>query len=311
MHRSFKLTLSAIGLASAGIWATGVFAEPSVDRGQYLVDGLAGCGNCHTPRNPDGSFNMNLYLAGGFDLSSPPAFTTYGRNITPDAETGIGGWSLEEVVTAIREGHTPEGETIGPPMPIGMYNRISREDAMSIAMYLQSIPAIRNEVPESEYNIPIPEFGPALLEETPPADDPVAYGEYLVTVAHCFECHTPPNEMGEPLFATMMGAGGFNIIQLPDGQWVQTANITPDIETGIGAWSDEALRRAIVDGVAANGHILFPIMPSTFFKNATDEDIDAVIAYLRTIPAVSNEVEKIDWMAAMGLPPMEMAPAME
>jgi hypothetical protein len=116
--------------------------------------------------------------------------------------------------------------------------------------------------------------------------------------------------MGEPDFARA-GAGGFDIIALPDGRYVQTANITADEETGIGAWSDEALRRAITEGISRNGHILFPIMPATFFDNATDEDIDAVIAWLRTLAPVVNEVEKIDWMAAMGLPPMENAPAME
>lgn len=310
MRRSVALVGSALTLAAVGLWASGVFAEPSAERGQYLVDGLAACGNCHTPRNPDGSFNTDLYLAGGFEINELPAFDVYTPNITPDADTGIGGWSIEEIVTAIREGHTPEGETIGPPMPIGFYNNLSDDDAHSIARYLQSIPAIHNEVPESTYNIDKPTYGPAPGGPTPSPDDQIAYGGYLATVAHCLDCHTPRDATGAPDF-TRAGAGGFDITQLPNGIFVQTANITSDRETGIGAWSDAAVRRAITEGISNNGHILFPIMPSAFFKNATDEDIDAIIAWLRTLPAVSNEVEEVDWMAALGMPPMQHAPPMD
>lgn len=309
MRRHSKWAWAAIAALSA-VWSTAAQAEPSVERGEYLVDGLAACGNCHTPRNPDGSFNMDLYMAGGFEFLEPPAFEAYSRNITPDVETGIGTWTAEEIVNAIREGHTPEDEKIGPPMPIFMYNLISDDDAMSMAMYLQSIPAVHNEVPESTYNIEKPVPGPAPGAAAPSPDDEVAYGEYLATVAHCLDCHTPRNEMGEPDFARA-GAGGFGIVELPDGRRLLTANITSDEETGIGDWSDEALRRALTEGISANGHILFPIMPSSFFKNATEEDLDAIIAFIRTLPPVSNEVEKIDWMAAMGMPPMEMAPAIE
>ncbi|MGV8841557.1 MAG: c-type cytochrome, partial [Bauldia sp.] len=145
---------------------------------------------------------------------------------------------------------------------------------------------------------------------TPPTTDPVAYGQYLATMAHCFECHTPRDATGAPDMSRM-GAGGFQIQALPNGEFVVTANITPDPTTGIGDWSDDAVRRALVDGLSQNGHILFPIMPSGFFKNATDEDINAIIAYLRTIPAVENDVPQVDWMAALGMPPMQNAPAMD
>jgi len=307
MKNTLRIGAGVASLLTLALWAGSASTETTIERGQYLVDGLAACGNCHTPRNPDNTFQDGMYLAGGFEFNEMPAFHAYARNITPDNETGIGDWTLEEIVIALREGHTPENETIGPPMPMASYNLLSDEDAMSIAMYLKSIPAVRNEIPEAVYNIPKFSPGPAPGGPTPPTTDPVVYGQYLTIVAHCFECHTPTDDTGAPDM-TRMGAGGFAIQALPNGEFVRTANITP---AAIGDWSDEALRRALTDGVSQNGHILFPIMPSAFFHNATAEDIDAIIAYLRTIPAVENDVPKVDWMAAFGMPPMQNAPAME
>ncbi|MCW5696738.1 MAG: c-type cytochrome [Bauldia sp.] len=302
-----RAAVVAAVLGGAIVAAGSAQAEPSVERGQYLVDGLAACGNCHTPRLPDQSFDTAKYLAGGFEFNELPAFQAFARNITPDVDTGIGSWTEQEIVDAIREGHTPEGETVGPPMPVGMYNLMSDDDAMSIALYLKSIPAVFNEVPEATYNIPKGEYGPAPGGPTPSPDDPVAYGGYLATVAHCFDCHTPRNEDGSPDFSRA-GAGGFLMQALPNGEAVYSANITSDEATGVGGWSDEALARAIAGGVSSNGHILFPIMPAAFFDNATDEDIAAIIAWLRTVPAVSNDIEQVDWMAALGMPPMQNAP---
>lgn len=307
MKNTIRIGAGIASVLTVALWASSGSTETTVERGQYLVDGLVGCGNCHTPRNPDNTFAEGMYLAGGFEFNELPAFQTYTANITPDNETGIGTWTLEEIVLAIREGHTPEDETIGPPMPVFFYNFMSDDDAMSIAMYLKSIPAVRNEVPAPVYNIPYATPGPAPGGPTPPTTDPVVYGQYLATMAHCFECHTPRDATGGPDMARM-GAGGFDMQTLPNGEVVRSANITP---AGIGDWSDDALRRAIVEGISRDGHILFPIMPSAFFKNATAEDIDAVIAYLRTVPPVENDVPKVDWMAGLGMPPMQNAPAME
>jgi mono/diheme cytochrome c family protein len=307
MKNTLRIGASVASLLTLALWAGSASTETTIERGRYLVDGLVACGNCHTPRNPDNTFAEGMYMAGGFEFNEMPAFHAYARNITPDTETGIGDWTLEEIVLAVREGHTPEDETVGPPMPIFFYNFMSDDDAMSIAMYLKSIPAVRNEVPEAVYNIPKATPGPAPGGPTPPATDQVAYGQYLATMAHCFDCHTPRDATGGPDMA-QMGAGGFQIQALPNGDFVRSANITP---AAIGDWSDEALRRAIIDGLSNNGHILFPIMPSSFFKNATTEDIDAIIAYLRTIPSIENEVPKVDWMAALGMPAMQNAPAME
>lgn len=285
------IILTAAGAASA---------EVSVERGAYLVNGAVACGNCHNTRAPDNSFVPGMEMAGGFEINEMPAFLTYARNITPDNETGIGTWTDEEIIRAIREGVTPEGE-IGPPMPIFTYNLMSDDDVRSIVAYLRDLPAVHNEIPEASYNIPKALPGPAAGLPAPPTADPVAYGGYIVNaLAHCFECHTPADETGAPNMA-MVGGGGFPIMTV-GAVTIRSANITQDIDTGLGAWTDDEIRRAITEGVSKNDEPLFPIMPSQFFHNMTPEDVDAVIAYLRTVPAVENLVEKVDWMGALGIP---------
>jgi mono/diheme cytochrome c family protein len=301
--------MSGIAKVAAGSAAAVVFisalaysqgADDLVARGSYLVNGPLGCGNCHTPRGPDLQFIPGMELAGGFEINELPAFDAYAANITPDVETGIGTWTDEEIIRAIREGKTPEDE-IGPPMPIFTYNHMSDDDARAVVAYLRSIPAVHNEVPESVYNMPIPLPGPAAGDPAPPQTDMVAYGGYIVNaLAHCFECHTPADDTGAPIMA-MMGAGGFPFLETPLGV-VRSANITPDPTTGLGNWTDDEIRRALTEGISRNGEHLFPFMPFAFFHNMTADDINAVIAYLRTIPPVENKVDKVDWMAAMGVP---------
>jgi len=261
-------------------------------RGEYLMNGPVACGNCHTPRNKDMTFQEGMDFAGGFKIVSP-AFEVYSANITPDPETGIGTWTDEEIIVAIREGKTPDGEIIWPPMPVPFYNNMSDDDVKAIVAYLRSVKPVHNEVPESKWNIPQQAMPPAKGAPAPSPDDKVAYGGYIVNaLAHCLECHTPMGPKGRDM--SKMGAGGFEI-ELAPGRTVRTANITPDPETGIGSWSDDDIKKAITQAVTPDGQKLSPPMPFPFFKNMTDEDLDAVVTYLRTIPPIHNEVERTDF----------------
>lgn len=298
-----KINVKAIIAAAAGIIAVSTASAQEGDlvvRGAYLVNGPLACGNCHTPRGEDGNLDMARELAGGFEINELPAFQVFVPNITPDVETGIGGWSDEEIIRAIREGVTPDGGLVGPPMPIFSYNLMSDDDAAAVVAYLRSIPAVSSEVPEPTYNIPKPVPGPAPGDPAPPPSDQIAYGGYIANaLSHCMECHTPAGEDGAPNMA-MLGAGGFPFQQTPLGPIV-SSNITTHPETGIGAWSDEEIRLALTAGVRPDGKVLFPIMPWPFFATMTAEDIDAVIAWLRTVPPVDNAVARVDWMEAFGM----------
>lgn len=283
-------TCSAIVLAGT---AAAQDEDALLKRGEYLMNGPVACGNCHTPRNQDMSFQEGMEFAGGFKIVDP-ALEVYAANITPDPETGIGTWSDEEIITAIREGKTPDGEIIWPPMPVPTYNNMSDDDVKAIVAYLHTIKPVHNEVPESKYNIPQQAMPPAKGAPAPDPSDKVAYGDYIVNaLAHCFECHTPMGENGMPDMAKL-GAGGFEI-ELAPGMNVRTANITPDPETGIGSWSDDDIKKAITQAVTPTGQKLAPPMPYPFFANMTAEDLDAVVAYLRTVPPVVNEVERTDF----------------
>jgi mono/diheme cytochrome c family protein len=251
--------------------------------GRYLVETIAGCGNCHTPHLPDGSLDANLSLAGAFVIKEP-VFEAYAQNITPDMETGIGSWSQADIVKALREGVRPDGRVLGPPMSFHFYNKMSDTDANAIAAYIKTVPAIRNEVPKSTYQIPLAAQPPAGNVPDMPRDDVVKYGEYLAgPVGHCMDCHTT-YVMGAIDYA-QAGRGG-NVYNAPFGYtWAAvSANITSHPEFGLGSWTDDEIKRAITQGISRNGRELLPFMPYGLYAKMQPSDLDAIVAYVRTLP---------------------------
>jgi mono/diheme cytochrome c family protein len=269
--------LAVVGAASA------VSAEVSVARGEYLVRGPAGCGNCHTPMGPEG-FVMDQELAGRV-VEDSPAFTAIGANITPAGR--ISEWSDAELARAIREGIRPDGTVIGPPMPITMYRGLGDDDLMSIVAFLRTLPAVENELPASVYNIPLPPaYGPPVDSVTaPPRGVTVEYGAYLAgPVSHCMECHTPMGPQG-PLLETDLGRGGFEF----HGPWGVSvaANIT-NHEDGLAGYTDDQIKVMITQGVHADGRPMMPPMPYGYLAKMTPEDLDAIVLYLRSLPGLPD-----------------------
>ena len=262
--------------------ATASAAQSAMERGAYLVESIVACGNCHTEQTPQGP-NPSKRLAGTF-LIEEPAFTAYAPNITPDRDTGIGHYSKADLVRAIREGKRPDGRIIGPPMPIGLYRGLSDRDVDAIATYILAQPAVSNAVPRSTYNIPLPQsYGPP-VGEVPDVDpvNTVDYGRYLAGPAgHCIECHTPMVE-GHPDFDNQLGAGGF-VFRGPWGTSV-SANLTSHPELGIARYTDAQVESMIRTGVHASGRPMLPPMGYPYYRNISDGDMKALIAYLRTLP---------------------------
>jgi mono/diheme cytochrome c family protein len=287
-----------LGLAAVSVQTVNAQSkEALLKRGAYLMNGPVACANCHTPRAPDFSFLPGKDFAGGFKIIDS-GFEVYSANITPDKETGIGSWTDAQIITAIRTGKSREGKIIFPPMPVPTYNNMSDQDVRAIVAFLRTVTPVHNEVPESKYKMPQQAMPPAKGRPAPPASNKVAYGGYIVNaLAHCFECHTGPDATGAPDFEHLRGAGGM-LITLAPGATVKTANITSDPETGIGKWSDADIKKALTQGVRPDGRHLSPPMPYPFFKNMTDQDLDAVIAYLRTVPPIKNVVERTDFQKA-------------
>lgn len=274
VHLALAAALLALGAASAA-------AETPVERGRYLVETIGGCGNCHTPRGPGGAFAAGKDLAGGFVFDEKP-FRAVASNITPDKETGIGNWTDAQIAKAIREGIRPDGSLIGPPMPFELYRRLSDSDLMAIVAYLRTVAPVSNKVQKSVYRIPLPPaYGPpvASVPDVPRADK-VKYGEYLAgPVGHCTECHTPMVDGRRDW--SRLGQGGEKF----EGPWgiAVSRNLTPHPEDGLGKWTDAEIKRAITQGVSKNGAKLFPPMGYSFYAKVKDEDLDAIVAYLRSL----------------------------
>lgn len=272
---------AATSCAAIAILAPAAAGETPIERGRYLMTSIVACGNCHTPQGPDGPL-PGMELAGGTPIELP-GFVAYTSNITPDPETGIGAWTDQQIITAIREGRRPDGTIIGPPMPIGMYRNMSDNDVRAIVAYLRSVPAVRNMVPESRYDFPLPDsYGPPVTGVPEPnRSDKLAYGAYLAGPAgHCMECHTAMVD-GHFDFENGLGAGGFEI----PGPWgvAVSANITPHPTDGIGGWTDQQIKDAITQGVRPNGERLSPPMAFAYYANMTEADLDAIVAYLRSL----------------------------
>ncbi len=114
-------------------------------------------------------------------------------------------------------------------------------------------------------------------------------GKYLVTISGCSDCHTPGTFLGNPDMKRYLGGSdvGFAI---PGLGIFPGRNLTPDNETGLGKWSAADIIKAITTGGRPDGRQLAPIMPYEAFSKLTKSDAEAIAAFLKSIPAVSNKV---------------------
>ena len=183
------------------LWLLGAFdaamAESAAERGDYLVNTIMACGNCHSPRDANGQMIKEKAFSGGLTFNMP-AFIATAPNITPDRETGIGSWSDAEIKRALVEGMRPDhGRLAGVPlaavMPVNFYKALLPDDLDAVVAYLRSVKPVRNEVADPVYKAavrrdPYPDaesgFSKAMFA------DPVKHGAYLVTIGHCMECHS-------------------------------------------------------------------------------------------------------------------------
>ena len=130
-----------------GLVTTGSAQQSQAERGKYLVM-LGSCTDCHTPGYFFGKPDVARYLGGsevGFEIPGLGVF--HGPNLTPDNETGIGNWTVAQIVTAIQTGKRPDGRELAPIMPWRAFANMTKDDATAIAVFLKSIPPVKNKVP--------------------------------------------------------------------------------------------------------------------------------------------------------------------
>jgi mono/diheme cytochrome c family protein len=273
------------GADPTGVPAALAKASP-VERGEYLAR-AADCMVCHTV--PGGK-----EYAGGLAFKLPFG-TLYSTNITPDKETGIGNYSDREFLDAMHRGVRRDGARLYPAMPFTSYTYITDADALAIKAYLFSLPPVRAATPPNTLMFPFNQrwslifwstlFNPDKRFEPDTAKPPEwNRGAYLAeALAHCGECHTPRNPGfaldNREKFAGALTAG-----------W-RAYNITSDKGTGVGAWPDDALISYLSTGHATGyGTASGPMSEAVDhgLSRLAPEDIRALVAYLRTVPAIAS-----------------------
>jgi mono/diheme cytochrome c family protein len=265
-----------------------------VARGKRSVEML--CAGCHLDSATGG-------LTGKRMLDLPPQFgESWSRNITADPVKGIGSWTNGEIAYLIRTGVARDGRYT-PPWMVKMPN-VSDEDLRDVIAFLRSDdPLVQARDVANHDSRPSfltkllcrVAFGPFPYPErpvvAPPQADKAAYGRYLVNSRLlCYGCHSADFATNDDLVPEKSKgylAGG-NAMPDIGGKLVRTANLTPDPETGIGRWSAADFRRALRDGIRPDNRPLrYPMVP---YRPLSDDEAEAIFAYLRSVPPVRNKV---------------------
>lgn len=265
-------------------------------RGKQLVS--LTCAGCHAdPKTGK--------LTGKKMADLPPEFgVAYSKNITGHPTKGIGGWSDGQIEVLLRTGLKPDGQYL-PPWMVKMPH-LSDEDMHSIVAFLRSDDPMVAAADVDPVGKNEPSFLAKLLSHVafkplpyptepivaPPRRDRVAYGRYMVFALDCFSCHSPDFktvDFASPEKTPGYLSGGNEMLDL-EGRSIRSANITPDDETGIGRWSEAEFVRAVKQGFRPDGRMLH--YPMELRPELGDDEAGAIYAYLRTVPALKNAVER-------------------
>jgi mono/diheme cytochrome c family protein len=286
------LSVALVILAAGSVAAQPSGPDP-VLRGRYVFGAAGGCG-CHTLQGQPVNSGGRKYEG--------PFGTVYSTNITPDPQTGIGTWTDEQIVAAIRLGRRPNGERLIPVHPYPVFNGMAEEDLKSLVAFLRTVPAVKRQNQAKRITVPLFEsvFLPAWLaafaaRETPPPAAPTAgpaRGEYLVrAVTHCGECHTPRTMTMAPDTSRFLAG-------TPTGPEKSVVpNITPDSQTGL-TWSEDQIAEYLATGNKPDGDVADGLMAEVIqgtlagYKDLSQADRLAIARYLKSIPPVRNKVEK-------------------
>jgi len=268
-----------------------------IEKGRKMASML--CFSCH--------YNSQTQKFTGRLLSEAPQFgKIYSANITHDSVAGIGKLTDGQLLYFIRTGVKPDGEYVPPYMPKLIH--IADEDLYSIIAFLRSddsrVQADPTPSPKSQQSfltkflVTIKVFKPFEFPKEPiPLPDTtnqVAWGKYITIYQYeCYSCHSKDfskNNYDVPEKSDGYFAGG-NIMYQLDGTKITTLNITSDKETGIGNWNEDDFMKAVKSGIVPGGQpaLRYPMIP---YLNLTDNELNAVYAYLKTVPPIKNKVER-------------------
>ncbi|MGD8928058.1 MAG: c-type cytochrome [Lysobacterales bacterium] len=274
-------------LILAATWVEPASAGQSpAERGKYLAR-AGNCMSCHTVKG-------GVPFAGGGRVDTPFGYML-SPNITPDPGTGIGRWTSDDFYRALHSGVEKNGQDMFPTMPYDFYTRLRRADVDAIYAYLNTLKPVNNPVDVNHLDFPFNMrwaagawremyFHEGTYVKNPTRSAEWNRGAYLVEAAgHCSDCHTPRNLLGAiEKGRDLSGA-------LVDGWFAM--NLTSDIVTGLGSWSEKDVATYLKtghapDGTTAQGPMAPVIRDSTSYL--TDEDLASMAAYLKSIPPDST-----------------------
>jgi mono/diheme cytochrome c family protein len=275
---------SAIIVAAALVTAASRAADDRsmVERGKYLAT-AADCAACHTGPSAKP-------FAGGLALQTPFG-TIVTPNITPDPNAGIGAWSDDEFLSALRLGRARNGERLFPAMPYPSYTQMTTDDALAIRAYLKTVDAVPVKVESNQLPFPFSlrinlavwnflYFRPRQFQSDLQRSAEWNRGRYLVDVLeHCGVCHTPKNLLGADVRPAYLTGATLQNWHAP--------SIAPNHNgKGVGAYKDEelfALLRTGQSGKEIPGGPMAEVIQKSTSK-LTDDDLNAIIAYLKDKP---------------------------
>jgi mono/diheme cytochrome c family protein len=280
--RSIQVAVLAVAavLTTRAAVATDLQSFEMVARGRYLAT-AADCAACHT--KPGGK-----PYAGGVALATPFG-TLVAPNITPDRDAGIGTWTDDEFVATLHDGRGRNGIRLFPAMPYPAYTKMTREDALAIRAYLQTIQPAPDKIEPNQLPFPLNmrfnmavwnalNFKPGRLQPDPSKSSEWNRGRYLVdALGHCGTCHTPK---------TLLGADKES--EYLEGRTLQgwfAPNIRADTRKGIGSWSFDEIVDYLKTGAnrdaIATGDMTEEIVHSS--SNMTNDDLEAIAVYLKSL----------------------------
>lgn len=281
-----------------------------VEVGKKLAEGILACGSCHTTGSFAGEPRQDMYLAGDvWTLKVEGTITV--PNITPDKETGIGSWTDGELIRAITRGLNKDNKQLFPAMPWPEFGvALSKEELYALVAYLRTVPEpVKNEVGESDLTLMVSTVkatgmlynmatkSPAFAEYRPRTDTPVERGKRLAFLGACVDCHAyAPGAMAIPKYGEPL-AGGLPLERIGENP-VVSSNLSPDLETGIGSFTDEELFESIKYGkrlrpLPDTEMVRWPMVARIPFHTAlTDDEINDLIAFFRSQAPIKNDVLK-------------------